>query len=132
MGRASSQASEAELAARRGPANPSTTPSCAGAPKRGACGLAANSPTSSARPVVVSTRSIRAGLPATTGFGQSSASSAVSAFPGAMTSAVAAGWGMAAGAPELGAGVAAALTAAAPASWNGSNELATAIATRVS
>ena len=66
------------------------------------------------------------------GFGQSRASSAVSALPGAMTSAVAAGMGPAGGVAAAGAGEATAFAAGAGADpGKGSNELATAIATRL-
>ena len=120
----------------RGPANPRTTRSCAGAPKRGASRLEPKSPASMVRPVAASARSIRTGLPATVGFGQSSTLSAVSALPGATMSAVAAGCGdrgrardrRGGGAPPA----AAACGGAAAAPGNGSNELATAIATRLS
>src|ERR1700677_98737 len=133
-GRASPPVNEAELAARRDPSNPRTTRSSAGEPSRGAPPFDAKSPASITRPVAVSARSIRTGLPATVGCGQSSALSAVKAFPGATTSAVAAGCGTAGGGAALDAGgvagVVAALTPGAAAdSGNGSNELATAIAT---
>ena len=97
-GRASPPVNEAELAARRGPENPRMTRSCAGEPSRGAPPFEAKSPASITRPVAASARSIRTGLPATVGCGQSFALSAVSALPGATTSAVAAGCGTVGGA----------------------------------
>ena len=98
-------------------------------------GLQAKSPASIASPVAASARSIRTGLPATVGFGQSGVLSAVSALPGAMTSAVAAGAGRGRGRRRTDAGGRRRpprLHGALAASGNGSNELATAIATRLS
>src|SRR6202522_1032254 len=128
-GAASPPVNEAELAARRDPSNPRTTRSCAGEPNRGAPPFEAKSPTSITRPVAASARSIRTGLPATVGCGQSSALSAVNALPGATTSAVAAGCGTRGTGAGLDQGGAAAVAAGATAdSGNGSNELAMAIA----
>ncbi len=136
-GRASPPDSEAGLAARRGPAKPSTTTSGPGAPKRGGSPLGPKSPAIIARLVAASVRSTRTGLPSTVGFGQSSALSAVSALPGATTSAVAAGAGLGAGGAEPDPGATAAPVAALSAGvvagcGNGSKELATASATRSS
>ena len=136
-GRASPPASEAGFAVRREPAKPSTTRSGPGVPKRGASPLAPKSPATIARPVAASVRSNRTGLPPTIGFEQLSALSAVNALPGATTSAVAAGAGAGAGGAEPDPGVTPAPTAALAAGvvaacGNGSNELATASATRSS
>src|SRR5262249_45288484 len=139
-GRAASPASEAALAATRGPAKPRTMRSGATEPKRGASRFESKSPAIIAMPVAGSVRSNRTGLPAMIGVGQPAAVSAVNALPGATISAVAVGSGLAAGgtgrdagAPKAGAALATGVLADAAAGvGNASNELAIAIAIRSS